>query len=462
VSPPRLTRSGGYGHPSAPVRLLHLGLGNFFRAHQAWYTDRAQDEPEWGYAAFSGRATTELVDRMREQDGLFTVVSRAESDELLVVSSVSKAHYGADHRAWLDYFSSSQLAAVTLTVTEAGYLRSAGGGLDREHPAVRVDVEKLRHDLTAPVTTAPARLVAGFAARRAVDAGPLAVVPCDNQPGNGAIAARVTHDLATLVAPDLADYLADNVWPVSTMVDRITPHTTNKDVADLTAMTGVEDRCPVITEPFHEWVLSGPFPLGRPQWERSGATFTDDISPYENRKLWLLNGGHSLLAYAGSLRGHPTVAAAIADDTCRVWLDEWWAEATGHLDLPLAAVAAYRRALIDRFHNPRIEHRLDQIAMDGSQKLVVRILPVLRMERAAGRLPQGATRVLAAWICCLRIDGASINDVRADELRGLAGGERSEAARRLLDLLDPAVAADQDVVDLVVEQCRALLPERSS
>ena len=174
-------------------------------------------------------------------------------------------------------------------------------------------------------------------------------------------------------------------------------------------------------------MISGAFPGGRPGWEDAGATITDEIEPYEHRKLWLLNGAHSILAYAGSARGHQTVAEAVADDTCRDWMQQWWAEASRHLDLPAADVAAYRAALLERFANPRMHHRLAQIAADGSQKLPVRILPVLRRERAAGRMPEGATRALAAWVCHLRGAGAPVDDVRA-EPDGRA--RRRSAARR--------------------------------
>ena len=186
----------------------------------------------------------------------------------------------------------------------------------------------------------------------------------------------------------------------------------------------------MVTEPFSEWVLSGRFAGGRPRWEDAGATFTDDIAPFEERKLWLLNGGHSLLAYAGSARGHETVADAVADATCRGWLETWWDEASAHLTLPAEDLARYREALLERFANPRMRHLLAQIAADGSQKLPIRILPVLRAERSAGRMPEGAVRVLAAWIGHLRGSGAPVVDPRADELVALAAGPLPQAARR--------------------------------
>ena len=186
----------------------------------------------------------------------------------------------------------------------------------------------------------------------------------------------------------------------------------------------------MVTEPFSEWVLSGRFAGGRPRWEDAGATFTDDIAPFEERKLWLLNGGHSLLAYAGSARGHETVADAWPTRRAAAWLEAWWEEASRHLTLPAEDLARYREALLERFANPRMRHRLAQIAADGSQKLPIRILPVLRAERSAGRMPEGAARVLAAWIGHLRGAGAPVADPRADELVALAAGPLPQAVRR--------------------------------
>jgi fructuronate reductase len=445
-----LSRTGGAGRPAAPVRLVHLGLGNFFRAHQAWYTEHAPDAPEWGIAAFSGRRA-ELADALTAQEGLYTLVTRAgDGDRFDVIASLSAAHPAAYHDAWLRYLASADVRAVTLTVTEAGYLRTADGGLDRDRPEVRDDVEALRSNLDAPVRTTPARLLGGLAARRRADAGPLTLVPCDNLPHNGAALARVLEEIAELVDPALTAWMRESVATVTTMVDRITPRTTPEDLRTVADATGLADRCAVVTEPFSEWVISGAFAAGRPRWEEAGATITDDVGPFEQRKLWLLNGGHSLLAYAGSARGHTTVAEAVADETCRQWLEEWWSEASGHLSLPAEDVAAYRAALLERFANPRMRHLLGQIAADGSQKLPVRILPVLREERAAGRVPPGAVRVLAAWVRHLRGAGAAVDDARAADVVPLAQGPLPEAVRQVLDALDPAIGADDDVVAAVV------------
>jgi fructuronate reductase len=455
-----LSRRAHQGRAAAPVKMVHLGLGNFFRAHQAWYTDHAADAQDWGYAAFSGLGRGDLPARLTAQDGLYTLVTRAaDGDGFEVVNSLSKAHDIDDHAAWLRYFGSRELAVVTLTVTEAGYLRGANGGLDADRPEVQADLKALRDDMSARVRTTPARLVAGLAARRAAGAAAIAIVSCDNVPSNGVIAERVVRDFARLLDPTLSEWLDSSLSIVMTTVDRITPRLVPVDVQTVRDATGHADDCPVVTEPFTEWVLSGAFPAGRPGWDDAGARFTDDVTPFEHRKLWLLNAGHSLLAYAGSIRGHTTVAEAIADETCRDWLVQWWTVASAQLPQPDDEVNAYRSALLDRFANPRIQHKLAQIGSDGSQKLPIRVLPVLRAERDANRMPEAATRILAAWVCCLRRPetlGTSVSDVRSDELLRLAARPLPDAVHGLLDLLDPELGADDEVVTAVVRQSRQL------
>jgi fructuronate reductase len=435
--------------PAAPARIVHLGLGNFFRAHQAWYTSAAPDAAHWGIAAFTGRSRG-LADQLAAQDGLYTLVVRGPAEDCdQVIEAVVAAHVGTDADAWLGRLAAA-VAVVTLTVTEAGYRRGQAGGLDHDDPDVRADLAVLAGHDGGVVRTVPGRLVAGLAARRAAGAGPLAVVSCDNLPDNGAVTARVVTDLATSADPGLAEWIGANVSFVTTMVDRITPATTEDDVRAVAAATGRADAAPVITEPFSEWVLNGGFPAGRPAWEAAGARFVDDITPHEQRKLWLLNGGHSLLAYAGGARGHHTVAEAVADPACRQWLDEWWDEAASYVPLPAPEIAAYRQALLQRWANPRIQHRLAQIATDGSQKVPGRILPVLRRQRAAGRMPAGAVRVLAAWIGHLRGAGVPVQDTAAE--RFVAAATAAEPARAVLALIDPELADDDELIAAIGAQ----------
>jgi fructuronate reductase len=361
-------------------------------------------------------------------------------------------HDGADAVAWRDLLSRPEVGVVTLTVTEAGYRRSSSGGLDRSDPGVVRDIAR---DARA-AETAPGRLVDGLRARRAAGAGPVAVVSCDNLPDNGAVTRRVTLDLAGAVDVGLARWIDENVSFVSTMVDRITPATTDTDRAAVRALTGRHDRSPVVTEPFSEWVLQGDFPAGRPAWELAGARFVDDLAPDERRKLWLLNAGHTLLAYEGLGRGLGTVAEAFADPVCRADLERLWSEAADVLPMPVEGPLADLRS---RFSNARIEHRLDQIARDGSQKLPVRVLAVAQVRAAAG-LPVGraGAGVVAAWIQHLEVADVTASDpgaaALADRLRGRGTAER---ARRALDLLAPRLARS-DVFARHVAEALAVRP----
>ena len=430
-----LSRAGGYGRPAAPVRMLHIGLGNFFRAHQAWYTDNATDAPVWGIAAFTGRSPA-LAEELQPSEGLYTLITRGpEGDAFEVISSISAAHAASDHEAWLGYWRSPDLAVVTLTVTEAGYLRDTTGRLDIKRDDVQADLTALRHDHSAPVHTTPGRLVSGCLARQAAGLGPVAIVPCDNLPANGAAVESVVTDLAALVESELLAWIDDNVSFVTTMVDRITPATTDDDRREVLTATGVTDLSPVPTEPFSEWVIQGAFPAGRPAWDDAGALIVEDVVPFEHRKLWLLNGAHSLLAYAGSILGYTTVAEAIGDAECHAWVEQWWDEASAYLPLDAADVLAYREALYARFSNPAIRHSLAQIAADGSQKIPARIVPVIRYELAAGRVPTAGARVVAAWVAHLRGLGAPLKDARAEEIRAFGQGTAAESVDTVLGFL---------------------------
>lgn len=430
----RLTRSQD-GRPAAPVKIVHVGLGNFFRAHQAWYTETAADADQWGIAAFTGRSLGVAAD-MQEQEGLYTlVIQGAQGNEYQVISSVVATHSGGDVQSLLGYFASPDLAIVTSTVTEAGYIRNAQGGLDADNAGVQADIEALKSGALAAVTTAPGKFVAGLLTRRAADAGPLTFCPCDNVPDNGDMVEHVIRDLAAMVNPSLTAYIDENVGFVTTMVDRITPRPTDATREAVLADTGIDDPACVGTEPFVQWVLSGDFKAGRPAWETRGAQFVDDITPYETLKLWMLNGSHSLMAYAATIKGKETVFEAMSDPEIAGWVNAWWDVAAKHLPLPADEVVAYREALTDRFLNPNIKHLLAQIAGDGSQKIPIRIVPSLNAERAAGGAPVGAERAVAAWTLHLRGLGAPVNDFKADVVKPLGEGTLEEAVGKVCDYL---------------------------
>ena len=434
---------------SAPARVVHLGLGAFHRAHQAWYTQAAIDDGHpASITAFTGRSPV-AAERLAAQDHRYTLIERADDgDTGRVIRSIDAASDGADRALWLRSVGDPEVGVVTVTVTEAGYHAVAGPHLDREHPEVAADIAALRGDGAA--RTAPGRLVDGLRSRRDLLGDAIAIVSCDNLAANGAVARAVVTELAREVEPALADWIDRTVTFPSTMVDRITPATTDADRGIASELSGFDDADPVVTEPFTEWILAGEFPAGRPHWESGGARFVGDdpadVEPFERRKLWLLNGAHSLLAYRGLEDGFSTIAEAFADPTLRASVEDLWAEARPVLPFDDAELDAATAALRSRFANARIEHRLEQIAADGSKKLSQRILAPLSARLDAGRDVGGAeVSVLAAWARHLddprRHDPAS--DALADRVRGADGAGRAHLVADFLGApapVEPALA----------------------
>lgn len=443
----------GRSYTPAPARIAHIGLGAFHRAHQAWYTDAVDEDNEWGIRAFTGRHPRS-AEELAAQDGLYCLLERAvDGDSVTIVDSISEAADIGRQDHLMNTIAAGRTAAVTLTITEAGYPLDPAGALDLGRDDVAADVALLTESLAADrlhstpaPKTALARLLLGLEARRRADAGGIAVVSCDNLPANGVRAREVLRTMADAArARRTVSYLDEQVSFVSTSVDRITPQTTDTDRAAVASLTGWADYSPVVTEPFHSWVLSGRFPTGRPAWERAGALFVEDIEPFERRKLWLLNGAHSLLAYAGLARGHQTVAEAIGDETIRGWVEDFWDEAERHLPAAELDVVGYRAALLERFDNHRIRHMLAQIGQDSLTKLRVRVLPPLRAERASGRSGEACLRVLGAWVAASAAGRVAV-DRQGLERPPASSYQGREEVRALLALLDAELADDDGIV----------------
>ena len=440
MTPDPLTRlhrdrlvTAGLARPAAPVRIVHLGIGAFHRTHQAWYTARAGDAAGWGIAGFTGRGPR-VAEQLESQGGVYTLIERdRDGDRFAFVDSIAEARPASDLARLVELVSHPSTAIVTLTVTEAGYHLGADGLIDPADPDLASDLAALRDGDPARLRTPVGRLTHALAERAARGGGPIAVVPCDNLPGNGATIRRAVRDIAAAAGWDAAS------WPVSfvsTSVDRITPHTTDEDLRAVEASTGFRDDAAVVAEPFSDWVLAGDFPAGRPRWEDAGARFVDDIEPFERRKLLVLNGGHLALAFRGLLRGHETVADAMADPACREVLDRFWDEAERAVGGG-ADTAGYRRDLVERFENGRIAHRLRQIAVDTATKVRLRILPVLAAERVAGRDAGGALAVIRDWA-----EGARRGAFPAGDPDGLLDRLMTGANAADRELISSAIAAD--------------------
>lgn len=423
-------------------RIVHLGLGNFHRAHQCWWTGAVEtfDREAWSISSFTGRRP-DAAAVLDAQGCRYTLIERGpDIDQFEIITSLTEVFDGADMPTFVHRVSDSNTAMVTLTITEAGYHLRPDGDLDMDHPDIAHDRAELRHP-DPKLITAPARLTHALEARCLAGCGPLAFVPCDNLPSNGQALKRALLPLASAA---LADWLEHEASFVDTSVDRITPRANESDRAAVRAATGFDDQAPVVTEPFRYWVLAGSFPVGRPSWDRLGARIVDDIQPWERRKLWLLNGAHSLLAYQGLMAGHTTVASAIADPVRSAAVERWWDEAAALLTTDPADNDAYRRALRERFENPRIAHQLAQIAEDGIAKLRVRVAEPAAIQRRAGRDAPEAASIIAAWIDFAETDAGRKPGI-APEFPAGAPTVRYVAA------LSPELAADAEFVHSVTE-----------
>lgn len=413
---PRLDRERAHAGAAAPVRILHIGPGAFFRAHQAWYTHHAS--PDWGIAAVSGRSNTAL-DTLGPQGGCYTLLTRGpERDQAEVVASISEVIGQGDERA-ADLLAGPSVTVVTLTVTEAGYQPGA------------------------PVLT---RLLQGLDRRRQASAGPLTVIACDNLAGNGAALRS-----AVLSGADsgLRAWIEGSCSFPSTVVDRITPATTPEDRSAVAELMGWEDHAVAVTEPFSEWIIEDRFSGARPPWERAGARIVEDVAPFEQRKLRLLNAGHSLLAYRGLPAGHRFVHQAMGDGGIRaVVLDLWRETRRWMMPAALEGVDEYCATVETRWANGRLPHALEQIAMDGSLKLRQRLVPTIQEARAQGAEPVACAGLLGAWVAHVR-SSPTLRDAQVDRLREASAGSLEDACRGLLAVLDPALAGDAWLVEAV-------------
>ncbi|MFE6996215.1 mannitol dehydrogenase family protein [Microbacterium sp. NPDC057659] len=404
--------------------VVHMGVGAFHRAHQAWYTQRApHDGTPWGIVAFTGRSPDQA--RLLQRSGCrYTLVTRgADGDDFTRVRSIRSVHDGADRTAWLSAMAHPRTHVVTMTVTESGYRTDRLGRLDLTDPQVAADLHRVHAGTDAPVATAPVRLAVGLDSRRRAGAGPLTVISCDNLAGNGEVARRVVLAAAAEMDAALPRWIDENVAFRSSMVDRITPRTRPQDVDEVERATGIRDEATVVAEPFSEWVIEQDFAAPAPDWPGAGARPAADLAPFEQRKLRILNGAHSLLAYRGILAGHRDVAAAFADPAIRDAVEAYWRVAGPSCLLAADEVEESIAATRTRFANPRIRHELTQISADGERKLRERILPVLAHAILAGDDTSAPAGAVAAWLVTQARRPVALDDL----LAGVTDAGMSEA-----------------------------------
>ncbi len=387
------------------VRIVHLGIGAFHRAHQAYYTEQSGD---WGSCGVTQRSPR-VAQQLAPQDCLYTLLVRDGADASpRVIGAVREVMFGGgDPAAVAARIADPEVSIVSLTVSEKGY---------RYDPAtrrLRLTDEEIAADLAGrPPRTVIGQLTAGLAARAATGAAPVTVVCCDNLPSNGPTVRGLVLDYAHAWAaggarhPDgarsgaLPDWIGARVAFPATMVDRIAPATTDADLADVAALLSVRDLAAVVAEPFTQWVIEDSFAGPRPAWERAGAQLVPDVEPYEKVKLRMLNGTHSAVAYLGGLAGYEFIAEAVADDVLAAYAQRLM---TTDLAPTLTAppgmdLGDYAAQVLRRFGNTALRYRCAQVAMDGSQKLPYRLRDTIADRLAAGATPVWATLAFAAWM----------------------------------------------------------------
>ncbi|MEM6499250.1 MAG: mannitol dehydrogenase family protein, partial [Pseudomonadota bacterium] len=393
---PRLSRQGDAPRPG----IVHFGPGAFFRAFNAPFTNDAmvqQGVDDWGIVAVSLKSAS-TRDNLMPQGCAYTAIELAPTGpKARQISAISKVLVAVENpAAVVDLLADPAIKIASLTVTEKGYCHNPStGGLDQAHP----DIEHDLADLKKP-RSALGFLVAALQRRHLSGSAPFTVLSCDNLPSNGRLLRGLVLQFAAVIDVEFAQWIEEQVPFPCTMVDRITPATTDDDIADLAVSEGYYDPACVVHEPFRQWVIENRFADGRPAWEQVGAQIVEDVEAHELMKLRCLNGTHSTLAYLGYLAGYQTIADTVADPVFSRLCEKLWSEEI----LPTIPqpqgenLEAYCQALLERYRNPAIHHRTWQIAMDGSQKLPQRLLGTIKDSLDAGKQPHGLCLAVAGWI----------------------------------------------------------------
>lgn len=425
---PAAVRRPGYDRSALTPGILHIGLGNFHRAHQAWYLHRLFEQGEchdWAILGAGVRpADAAQRDRLLAQDCLTTLIELdpAGTSAEVVGSMIGFVPVAPDNAPLIAAMADPAIRIVALTVTEGGYyIDPASGGFDAAHPDIV-------HDAAHPDTprTAFGAMIAALRLRRDAGHGPFTGQSCDNLQGNGAILRQTVVSLARLSDPALADWIDSHCTFPNSMVDCIVPATGPKEIA-LARQFGIEDTSPVTHETFRQWVIEDAFCAGRPDWDRVGAIFTDRVHDYEAMKIRILNAGHQVLANAGEILGIETIAGCMAHPLIAgLFRKVQTTEIAPHVKpVPDMDPAGYIALIEGRFANPAIVDTTRRVAFDGSSRHTGFVLPTVRDALAKGAPVQGLALVEALWarMCTgLREDGSPIapNDPHWDRLQAAA------------------------------------------
>ncbi len=407
-----------YDRSKMKAGIVHVGVGGFHRSHEAYYTGSLMNESDaldWGICGVGLRESDrKMRDILKGQDFLYALMFKHPDGTVKarIIGSIIDFMLSVDDPiAVIDRMAHEDTKIVSLTITEGGYnFNPATGEFNFDNPDVQ-------HDLANPgnPTLIFGFLTASLKKRRDAGLPPYTVQSCDNIQHNGDMTKKMLLAFAGKQDPELAEWIEANVCFPNAMVDRITPVTTASDIELLRTEFGVRGSWPVTCEPFSQWVIEDNFCNGRPAWEKVGAQFVPDVTPYEKMKIRLLNAGHSVLGLLGSIHGHETIDGAVSDPLfgkyLRAFMDQ---EATPVLDeVPGIDLNAYKDSLIERFGNPNIKDSLARICLESSAKLPKFLISTINENLAAGGSIKYATLVIAAW-CYYSDKGLSRHGVELD------------------------------------------------
>jgi mannitol 2-dehydrogenase len=382
--------------------VVHFGVGGFHRSHQAMYHDRLMNEGtalDWGICGVGVMAADQLMKEVLDaQDGLYTLVIKHSDGtyEPRVIGSIVEYLFApADPEAVIEKMAAESTRIVSLTITEGGYnISDVTGEFDAANPDVIHDLEP-----DAVPRTTFGLITEALRRRRERGLAPFTVMSCDNLQGNGDLTKRVFTAFARLRDPELGDWVEREVRFPSSMVDRITPVTTDADRAEVRERFGIEDRWPVVCEPYTQWVLEDAFGAGRPPYEQVGVQVVDQVEPYELMKLRLLNGSHQAMCYFAYLSGYRLVHEAAQDPLFQAFLLGYMNdEATPTLPpVPGVDLDEYKHTLIERFSNPQVRDTIARLCAESSDRIPKWLLPVVRQQLATGGEIRRSAAVVASW-----------------------------------------------------------------
>ncbi|MCT2560955.1 mannitol dehydrogenase family protein [Chryseobacterium herbae] len=383
------TISYHYDAKKITTGILHIGVGNFHRAHQQFYTNailESEDQKQWGICGVCLLPSDEnIVRNLRAQNLEYslTVCGRNGTDEVYKIGSLRELIWGVeDPEAVINKIADPAIRIITLTITEGGY------NLDKETGAFILNDEKIQHDLKNPESpsTVFGFVAEGLRRRKMKNNGGITILSCDNLQHNGNTAKRAFTAFIEAQDKELAEWMKTHVSFPNSMVDRITPAVSPEDVKRLNQKSGISDLAPVYCEDFAQWVIEDSFIAGRPAWERAGVEFTDDVTAFENMKLSLLNASHTLLSYPSFLMGYRKVDQAMEDqDVVKFVRNFMDTDITPLVPAPKNTdLEDYKKTLIERFANHSVSDQVSRLCFDGISKFPVYIIPNLIILIKAG------------------------------------------------------------------------------